>query len=218
MKLPPNNWVINTPDGDCDIDMDDIRVILFGVPRSGSTLLYQILRLMFPDGGILWTHQFIPPPPDVWLIISERDIRDCMASYCRHRLPGLEITPSHMRFLAGWFWQFRAIAGAYRDWLQPRARRGRPTSISYREHHGGPCKAYAILQALCPRDDASEVSEADLIALERDKQRPIVDGGHSDVMEPGHIGTGEHGSYRGAFSAECIKLSEAILWPGILSQ
>ncbi len=215
MRLPPNNWVINTPDGDCDLDMDSIRVILFCTPRSGSTLLYQILRLMFPDVGILWTHQFIPPPAHAWLIISHRDVRDCIASHCRHRLPDLEnITPGHMRFLAGWFWQFGAIAEAYGDWSATYNRPPLATiTINYREHDGDPRRAYALLQALCPRIDVSEVSEADLTALGRDKQRPIVDSGNSDVMQPGHIGTGESGSYRGAFSAECIELAEAILYP-----
>ncbi len=210
MKLPPNNWVINTPDGDCDLDMESVRVVLFAIPRSGSTLLYQILRQMFPEGGILWTHQFIPPPKHAWLIISRRDLRDCLVSHCRHRLPQIDsIREDHIRFLAGWFWQFRSIATAYNSWQLAHGH-GAPCEIHYEDHGGDPLKAYSILRRECKRTDISEARPINLYTLERQRQRPIVDSGQHALMQPGHIGDGVTGSYHEALTGPCIELADDI--------
>ena len=210
MKLGRNNWVINSPADGCDINMDDVRIILYATPRSGSTLLYQILCLMFPEGGILLTHQFIPPPPHVWLIMSDRDIMDCIASHFRHRLPELSpITESHVRIVAGWYSQFSVIADHYRD--RECHLNCPPCHIHYEVHGGDPARAYTMLHTRCPLGLGGGVTGAALYALGREQQRPIVDAGESTLMQPGHIGSGKSGTYRDMLSDDCVELAKDIL-------
>ncbi len=61
-------------------------IVMCGIPRSGSTLVWQILQEVFPNQRIHKTH------PDLWetdgsiVVISIRDPRDVAASLLRVRL------------------------------------------------------------------------------------------------------------------------------------
>jgi len=61
-------------------------IVMCGIPRSGSTLVWQILQAVFPGQDIPKTH------PDMWMpdgstaVISIRDPRDVVASLYRVRL------------------------------------------------------------------------------------------------------------------------------------
>ena len=54
---------------------------LYGVPRSGSTLVYRVLNLIFPDKNIFTAHHW--KETDKPLIVTYRDFRDIAVSYWR---------------------------------------------------------------------------------------------------------------------------------------
>ncbi len=214
MKLPNNNWIINSPLDMAGLDMRTIRVILYAVPRSGSTLLHQILQLMFPEGGIIRTHQFIPPPQGAWGIVSCRDFRDCIMSYCRYRLPHIEhIGLDEARVLAGWFSQFAALVLQYHLWDVSHALKCL-SMIRYENHWGDPLRAYSLLSS-CPFPDAKVPTNHDLAKLSREIQRPRVDAGKSIWMDPGHIGEGATGMYK-SLDDPVLELMERILAPHLV--
>jgi hypothetical protein len=57
-------------------------IIQFSVPRSGSTLVTQILRDLFADKHVVKTHNFINSPGSK-IVVTIRDFRDCLASNWR---------------------------------------------------------------------------------------------------------------------------------------
>lgn len=56
-----------------------VRVISFGIPRSGSTFVWQIISDLFPD-GVIHTHDYLQQKVPV--VATIRDFRDCVISYC----------------------------------------------------------------------------------------------------------------------------------------
>lgn len=62
------------------------QIVMCGIPRSGSTLVWQILQAVFPDANVIKTH------PDIWqsdgsiVIVSIRNPFDVVASLLRVRL------------------------------------------------------------------------------------------------------------------------------------
>ncbi len=61
------------------------KIIQFGVPRSGSTLIAQILQDIFPTYKIWKVHGAVVGD-DLPLVITYRDFRDCIASTWRTRV------------------------------------------------------------------------------------------------------------------------------------
>ena len=66
-----------------NIDPADVAVISYGVPRSGTTWAYQILRDLYPDGGVMKTHSYLGLPESVPAMVTYRDFRDVAISYWR---------------------------------------------------------------------------------------------------------------------------------------
>lgn len=64
-------------------------IVVCGIPRSGSTLVWQILQEVFPEQDILQTHPADTdriPDNDSLIVVSIRDPRDVAASLYRVRL------------------------------------------------------------------------------------------------------------------------------------
>ena len=63
-----------------DVDAKDLEFICFGVPRSGSTLIYQLISALFPV-GVAKTHQYCHHRAKT--VVSFRDFRDVVVSLWR---------------------------------------------------------------------------------------------------------------------------------------
>ena len=66
-----------------------IRLISFGIRRSGSTFVYQSLCDLFQD-GIIKTHLYYRNDFKIKVLATIRDFRDCLTSLCRCYHPKLE--------------------------------------------------------------------------------------------------------------------------------
>ena len=62
------------------------QIVMCGIPRSGSTLVWQILQAVFADEFILKTHPDIWEPDGSTVIVSIRNPFDVVASLLRVRL------------------------------------------------------------------------------------------------------------------------------------
>lgn len=62
------------------------RIVTCGIPRSGSTLVWQILQALFPCEEILKTHPDIWEPDGSTAVVSIRHPHDVVASLYRVRL------------------------------------------------------------------------------------------------------------------------------------
>lgn len=60
-----------------------ISAVCAGLRRSATTMLYQIVRDLFPEGGVIKSHTFLDVPADVPVIATVRDPRDCVVSWWR---------------------------------------------------------------------------------------------------------------------------------------
>ncbi|MHA1345004.1 MAG: hypothetical protein ACTSO3_01255 [Candidatus Heimdallarchaeaceae archaeon] len=62
------------------------NMVMCGIPRSGSTLIWQILQSIFPRQKIIKTHPYDWDADGSWVFASIRDPRDIAASLLRVRL------------------------------------------------------------------------------------------------------------------------------------
>lgn len=60
-----------------------VSAVCCGVRRSATTMIFQILRDIFPQGGVVKTHTFLDVPPNTPVIATIRDFRDCAVSWWR---------------------------------------------------------------------------------------------------------------------------------------
>lgn len=63
--------------------MDQTSVIQFGYYRSGSTLIWNYLRLLFPDRNIIKVHDYFEACIKIPVVITVRNLDACIASYWR---------------------------------------------------------------------------------------------------------------------------------------
>lgn len=204
------NWVVNTPDDALGLDMSQVRIVFYSVPRSAGTMIFQLLREMFPGGGIVWGHQFILPPRHAWVILSYRDFRDCAVSHWRYRFSVTQpMTQSFARVLAGWYLQHAWILTQY-EWAGRVQCQG-PLRLRYETHLGHPQTVYRFLRKYCPLSDPKPVSNVVLESLCLEQQRLIADSGKSALMQPGHVGSGELGQYREILDGKCRGIFDSVL-------
>jgi hypothetical protein len=76
----PSGYYTNTK----GVDPASVRVVQFGIPRSGSTFVWQCLCDLLPDGGVIKTHDWLDV--DAPVVVTLRDFRDVIVS--RWRLLG----------------------------------------------------------------------------------------------------------------------------------
>lgn len=62
-------------------------VLAYGMPRSGSRFIYHCLCNLFPEGGVVATHDYLLLDQSVPIIVGIRDPRDCVVSHWRFRMP-----------------------------------------------------------------------------------------------------------------------------------
>ena len=60
-----------------------VSAVCAGLRRSGSTMLYQIVRDCFPEGGVIKTHSFLDVPDSVPVIVTVRHLLDAAVSWWR---------------------------------------------------------------------------------------------------------------------------------------
>lgn len=67
-----------------DVNESDLEVVCYGIPRSGSTLIYQLFSGIFPE-GVAKTHRYCSHR--VKTTVSFRDFRDVVVSLWRRSNP-----------------------------------------------------------------------------------------------------------------------------------
>lgn len=58
-------------------------IVAYGIPRSGSTLIYQVLCQIFPDRNIVKAHHYLYAEKLARVVMCRRDLRDVMISQWR---------------------------------------------------------------------------------------------------------------------------------------
>jgi len=97
--LVPNGYREASSEG---LTTANMRVLQYGLQRSGSTFIYQVLADYFPEGGVIRTHNYLVLPASVPVIVSFRDFRDCVVSHWRLENPERkEMTTEEVFFFAG---------------------------------------------------------------------------------------------------------------------
>jgi hypothetical protein len=67
-----------------DVAETDLEFVCYGIPRSGSTLVYQLISGIYPE-GVAKTHRYCPH--HVKTAVSFRDFRDVVVSLWRRSNP-----------------------------------------------------------------------------------------------------------------------------------
>jgi hypothetical protein len=67
-----------------NVNEADVEFVCYGIPRSGSTLVYQLISGIFPQ-GVVKTHRYCPQ--HVKTAVSFRDFRDVVVSLWRRSDP-----------------------------------------------------------------------------------------------------------------------------------
>src|SRR5947209_11148019 len=67
-----------------DVPQSELEVVCYGIPRSGSTLIYQLVSGIYAH-GVAKTHRYCPHP--VKTTVSFRDFRDVVVSLWRRSNP-----------------------------------------------------------------------------------------------------------------------------------
>jgi hypothetical protein len=84
-----------------EVKESDLEVVCYGIPRSGSTLVYQLISGIYP-GGVAKTHRYCPHR--VKTTVSFRDFRDVVVSLWRRSNPDAlnrQITKPEVEKFAG---------------------------------------------------------------------------------------------------------------------
>lgn len=135
--------VLHSPEVHPAAEIADADVVLFGVPRSATAMVFQLLQGLFPFGGVIYTHSFIAPPQHVWCLGTYRDFRACVVSHWRYETnapAGTRMGGSETRRFAGRMLEFVCAMEHYNE-------RGNTTWLRYEEHLGDP---RTILTQLSP--------------------------------------------------------------------
>lgn len=79
MKILPSDFYESL----AGLDGYRINAVCMGVRRSATTMIYQIVRDAFPEGGVVKTHSFLDVPADVPVICTYRHFLECAVSWWR---------------------------------------------------------------------------------------------------------------------------------------
>jgi hypothetical protein len=173
----------------------DVRLVSAGVPRSGSTLVWQVAcDIVGPH--VPKTHTFLDMP-GIPVLLTVRDPRDCMASIWTKDSPTLEPTDEHtLRMVAEyrmWFAhaEFYAERGAailrYEDFV-------RNTNIVFDAID-------KLLSYSTPQFDRDRIAASHSIETNR-RLAESLESSHDPVthIHPRHIGYVEPGAWTRVFS------------------
>lgn len=186
------NWIVNSPDQAAGIDWDDIDVVYFGVPRSASTLTFELLKALFPCGGVLYGHGYYAPSEDKPVVCSIRDFRDCAVSHWRFRCnPSRLMTPAEARLFAGHYLTMGKVLDLYAD--------HNPAVIRYEDHLGNPEEVLRLLaEAVDIRVSPRLQERAARFLSHAQSQRAQHNRSTGNLFTPGHVATGEVGQWKTA--------------------
>ena len=188
-----------------------VRAVLAGIPRSGTVFLWQMLRDLFPEGGVIHTHEYLEPP-GVPVICTYRDPRDCLASHWRRDRPeGAGHAPREKLFwYAGMMHRFAWIFRQYRQ-------RCSPLILKYENVISS---ELAVLQMMAdhvgrtPRHPRRIVRRHSLDANRRLQQKSKRGEFNPETMlHSRHVGTGGVGAWRELIAERDWGLMHELLMP-----
>ena len=188
-----NDLLPNQQFDDSDlVSAANTRAICYGVQRSGSSYVWQLLRDVFGGKGIIKTHNYLPAARDIPIVCTYRDFRDCLVSAWRLNYPErTHITEDEIQSLcAQWCKYVIAHLNHYTEHV--------PASLflRYEDFIANP---NVILQSICKMRDVDEqVWQKSLIDHNMEKNRQLSSGPLAGdlLLVPNHVHEGEVGTWR----------------------
>jgi hypothetical protein len=194
-----------------NININDADVVLFGVPRSATAMLFQLLQSLFPFGGVIYTHSYICPASSTWCVCAYRDFRACAVSHWRYVTQSLttdQMSESNVRRFAGQMLGFITNLRYYRDHCNS-------TWIRYESHIGNPslalnmlCTEYTSRTGQKVSDELQHRAEAYLC---RKTQGELFSSSQIPSFQSNHIADGSNDGWRSSLSPPMIDLLTDIL-------
>lgn len=186
-------------------------VISYGVPRSGSTFVWQVLCDLLPDGGVVKTHHYLDCP-GVPAVATYRDWRDVVASQfrCSSETRGAVMRQEDLCRLAGqcheWAMYFR------------RYKRCGALTICYEHMHAEPVATiiriarHVGISASFERCES--IAEAHSLEVNRAIAANLTDAHDpATLLHPRHIHTGAQGTWQEFISESDWPLLHEVLGP-----
>jgi len=150
---------------------DDLRVISFGIPRSGSTFIYQVLCDLFAE-GVAKTHGYMDKK-NVPVVMTYRDLRDCILSLWLVRGGGTPIPHKKINWI--WLHEVKPSYEALRRYEDERSKTyGNATfaMLRYEEFTTRPMQIWAhINPAIVPMPSLEGTGRQEAIVAAHSKEK-----------------------------------------------
>jgi hypothetical protein len=184
-----------------------VRVVQFGIPRSGSTFVWQCLCDLLPDGGVIKTHDWLDV--DVPVVVTLRDFRDVIVS--RWRLLGGcgVMTREEIYRECGMVRQPEWVSEQYIDGKR------NPLVIPYCQLASDPMGTVAELAAFVGVGVSSQrcrqIAESHSLDTNRRLSPSTGDYDRKTLLHPGHVHEGEVGGWKKFVGVEDWQLVNDLL-------
>ena len=210
-SMLPNGFYQNLD----QVDPDDIEFVCFGIPRSGSTLVYQFMSELFPQ-GVAKTHQYCRH--SVKTLASFRDFRDVVVSLWRRSNPA----NLRRRMREAAIDEFARLCQQRINALDQYFDRGGICPLRYEEFAKDPNVIFSSIEkTFGVVVDGDKVAELiDKYSLERNREISERLEGFKQVdsatqVHGNHIYRGEIGSWREFVDEKMAKRLELLLGPSL---
>jgi len=211
--MNPSAYIPNQVRNDsAGLSAQNVRLICFGLQRSGTTWIWQVCGDALGD-GVIKTHEWLDLQVPVLSVY--RDPRDCVISHWRFRHPDeverLGVIPRERLY-----W----IAGRYLNTLwrmQQYQETHLPLHLRYETAIEKPQQIFSLLSALTGWEVTPQRQAEILAARHIDRNREICaalqPGESRDVLEPGHVHEGQPGTWRRFVDPASSDLLNRLLQP-----
>ena len=197
-------------------ESSDLEFVCFGIPRSGSTLVYQLVSSVFP-AGVAKTHQYCRH--SVRTAVSFRDFRDVVVSLWRRS----DSRNVRRKMRATEIDEFGAICLERITALDKYFERGGICSLRYEDFSRNPITIFSSLKRTFGIEVEADTMER-LVAkysMSRNKEISQRLSEFSEVdaatqIHGNHIYRGEIGSWRNFVDTEMGRRLEGLLRPALV--
>lgn len=207
--IPNQHFDVST-----QIDRNNTRLLIYGVPRSGSTWMWQVMGDIF-ENGVIRTHRFMDVSRGIPLLITVRDWRDALISYWRSHFKHARIIERE---------EIYQYVGKYQEhiWTAGQWRKERPDGVvlRYEDSLKDPESLFTVAseqlygpeisparKTVIMRAHSIEVNKAIADNLQRQDR--------ATLMNPCHVHEAGVGTWRNFCDEEGAKLLTDLLTPAL---
>ena len=187
-------------------------VVSCGIPRTGSTVTWQILKGLFPNQRVIKAHPAVWEPTGGWIFATVRHPLDTAASRYRMRLMRARVKhePESER-IKGWTGMQAELHGMkhYFDALKNRLSYSKLIIVRYEEFFNDYNVIYDAIQSKMGRviEESERRKLDEVCGLEANKLRSKPENANAEdfskwQIHVSHIGTPEPGRWREVIPAE----------------